>query len=143
MGEWRETELSTFSFYCDYIDLCCSRNSIVWNSANFMYPSLWTDHSIWTVKGSWPLPLNHNMRFYAVSKALWIVVDYAWTQDQNLPFIGYPRSEDILLAYQIMSCFLSQAGNYRYLWNVLKKNITSKLGNSVHWIVEISKMKVS
>lgn len=62
-----------------------------------------------------PLPLNHNMRFYAVSKALWIVADYAWTQDQNLPFIGYLRSEDILLAYRIMSYFLSQAGNYRYL----------------------------
>ena len=62
-----------------------------------------------------PLPLNHNMRFYAVSKVLWIVVDYGWTQDQNLPFTGYLKSEDILLAYRIMSCFLSQAGNYRYL----------------------------
>lgn len=32
-----------------------------------------------------PIPLNHNMRFYAVSKALRIVVGYVWTQDQNLP----------------------------------------------------------
>lgn len=32
-----------------------------------------------------PIPLKHNMRFYAVSKTLWAVVGYVWTPNENLP----------------------------------------------------------
>lgn len=36
-----------------------------------------------------PIPLNHNMRFYAVSNTLWTVVGYVWTQDQNICLWDY------------------------------------------------------